>query len=105
MNVRIRIEFGGDASRNRVELNARSPRAWVQTFRHEAEEMADTQRGFKYVTARLESKSLHGLPDGFEQLLETCSAHWGVEARAEANSSPVRTSLSSSAIAFQSREG
>ena len=63
MNVRIRVEFGGDASRNRVEFNAGAPRAWVQTFRHESEEMADTHGGFEDVPTRLESKPLHRLPD------------------------------------------
>ena len=63
MNVRIRVEFGGDSRRNRVEFNAGAPGAWVQTLRHESEEMANTHRRFENVPTRLESKPLHRLPD------------------------------------------
>ena len=63
MDVRIRVEFGGDSSRNRIEFNAGAPGAFVQVFRHESEEMADTHGRFENVPTRLKSKPFHRAPD------------------------------------------
>src|ERR1700749_4523539 len=63
MNVRIRVEFGSDASRNRVEFDAGAPGNFVQTFRHESEEMANAHGRFENVPTRLKSKYLHRVPD------------------------------------------
>src|ERR1700691_4414856 len=38
VNARIRVEFGGDASRNGIKLYASAPRAEVQPFGHQTKE-------------------------------------------------------------------
>ena len=63
VNARIRVEFGGDASRNRIKLHASAPRAGIQTFGHQTKEVPDAHRRFEDLCARLESEPLHGLPD------------------------------------------
>ena len=63
VNVRIRVEFGGDAGRNRVQFDAGAPCACVQAFRHESEKMPNAHRGFEDVATRPKSESLHPFPD------------------------------------------
>ena len=62
MDVRIRVEFRGDARGDGIKLNARAPRAGIQTFRHQSKEVADAHRRFEDVRAGLEAEPLHGLP-------------------------------------------
>lgn len=63
VNAGIRVEFGGDSSRNGIKFYASAPRADMQRFGHQTEEVTNTHRRFENVYARLESKLLHRLPD------------------------------------------
>ncbi len=64
MNGRFRVKAGGNARGDRVQFDARAPRAGIQPFGHQAEEMPDAHRGFENVRARLQSEPLYRLPDG-----------------------------------------
>jgi hypothetical protein len=53
MNARIRVEFGGDARGDRVELHTGASRTGMQTFGHHAKEVTDTHRRFENLRARI----------------------------------------------------
>ena len=74
MDIRIRVELGGDARGDRIQLHTRASCTGIQAFGHQTEEVPDTHRRFKDMCAGLESEPFHRLPDCLERLLEMYSA-------------------------------
>jgi hypothetical protein len=63
MNGRFRVEGGGDARRNRIQLDTRPPCTGIQGLRHQPKEMPDTHRRLKDLRAGLQAELFYRLPD------------------------------------------
>ena len=56
MDGRFRVEAGGDARRDRIELNTRAPGTGIQPVRHQTKEVPNTHGRLEDVRAWLEAQ-------------------------------------------------